>query len=216
MRRAGLSRREIKAVLGIGNSTLGQALKDEPPPAWTRRPNAKDDTRADARELRAQGPSLKEIVAKLGVSKSSVSLWVRDPELPPLSDEECRRRKAEASQRYWARERPLRDARRQAVRGAAADEVGKLSDREIVIAGAIAYWCEGAKNKPYRRAERVTFINSDPRLIRFFLRFLEVAGVAREQLPSASISTNSRMWGQRSNSGSASPERERPSSAGRR
>ncbi len=77
---------------------------------------------------------------------------------------------------------PLRDARRQAVRGAAADEVGKLSDREIVIAGAIAYWCEGAKNKPYRRAERVTFINSDPRLIRFFLRFLEVAGIAREQL----------------------------------
>ena len=30
-----------------------------------------------------------------------------------------------------------------------------LSDREILIAGAIAYWCEGVKNKPYRRHDRV-------------------------------------------------------------
>ena len=57
-----------------------------------------------------------------------------------------------------------------------------MTDREILIAGAIAYWCEGTKNKPHRRADRVVFINSDPVLIRFFLKFLDTAGIAREAL----------------------------------
>lgn len=61
-------------------------------------------------------------------------------------------------------------------------EIGKLSDREVLIAGAIAYWCEGSKNKPNNNANRVTFINSDPRLIDFFLRFLDVVGVSRDDL----------------------------------
>jgi hypothetical protein len=44
MRRAGRSRREIATALGLrGNRLLGELLRGEPPPAWTRRPNAKDD-----------------------------------------------------------------------------------------------------------------------------------------------------------------------------
>ncbi len=69
-----------------------------------------------------------------------------------------------------------------AARTAAAAEVGQLTEREVIIAGAITYWCEGAKSKPHRRDDRVSFINSDPALIKFFLRFLEVAGIAREHL----------------------------------
>jgi hypothetical protein len=75
-----------------------------------------------------------------------------------------------------------REARRQAVREAAATEIGAISDREIMIAGAVAYWCEGTKSKPYRRRDRVTFINSDPGLIRFFLRFLVLTGTRTEQV----------------------------------
>ncbi len=71
---------------------------------------------------------------------------------------------------------PAREARREAVRAAAAGEIGPLSEREILIAGAIAYWCEGAKSKPHRR-EQVVFINSDPALIKFFLRFLDEVGI---------------------------------------
>src|SRR5271165_392805 len=94
LRRAGRSRREIKAILGIAsNQTLGDALRGEPPPEWTRRPNAKDSVRAQARELRGQGLDYEEIAAQLGVSKSSVSLWVRDLPTPArLSYEECQKR----------------------------------------------------------------------------------------------------------------------------
>src|SRR6185437_8004712 len=112
LRRDGKSRRQIKELLGpISNSTLDDALRGEPPPEWTRRPNAKDDIRARARELRSQGLDYEEIAAALGVSKSSVSLWVRDLPIPQgLSYEECRRRAAEGVRRYWAVERQTQEA----------------------------------------------------------------------------------------------------------
>ncbi len=203
LRRAGHSRREIKALLGItSNATLDRAVRGEPPPEWTRRPNAKDEVRARARELRAQGLDYEEIVAALGVSKSSVSLWVRDMPRPPrLSYEETRKRAAEGVRRYWAAERPAREARREAVRAAAAAEIGDLTDREILIAGAIAYWCEGTKSKPHVLRERILFINSDPGLIRFFLRFLVTAGVESAQLrfrvyihETADVAAAERFW----------------------
>jgi transcriptional regulator with XRE-family HTH domain len=184
LRRAGRSRREIKEILGIGsNATLDRALRGEPPPEWTRRPRAKDDSRARARELREQGLDYEEIAGALGVSKSSVSLWVRDMPRPDrLSYEECRNRSAEGSRLYWETERPARETQREAVRAGAADQIGVLSKREVLIAGAIAYWCEGSKSKPPQLREQVVFINSDPGLIKFFLRFLHAAGVEPRRL----------------------------------
>lgn len=184
LRRAGKSRREIKEILGpMSNETLNDALKDEPPPEWTRRPNAKDEVRRRARELREQGLDYEEIAEALGVAKSSVSVWVRDLPTPArLNYEECRKRSAEGARRYWEAERPVREAHREAVCRAAGAEIGLLTARELLIAGAIAYWCEGSKNKPGRRTDRAVFINSDPALIRFFLRFLDAAGVPRTNL----------------------------------
>jgi hypothetical protein len=184
LRRAGRSRREIKEMLAItSNSTLDTVLAGEPPPEWTRRPNAKDAMRAKARSLREQGLDYDRIAAELGVAKSSVSYWVRDLPWPErLSYEECRKRAAEGVRRYWAAERPVRAAQREATRAAAAAEIGRLSGRELLIAGAIAYWCEGAKSKPYQPKERVDFINGDPGLVTFFLRFLDAAGVDRGQI----------------------------------
>jgi transposase len=164
LRREGKSRREIKEILGpMSNATLNEALQGVPPPEWTRRPNAKDELRDKARELRTQGMDYEEIAATLGVAKSSVSLWVRD--LPRLSYAESRKRSAEGARRYWAAERPAREAQRAAARASAAAQIGDLTDRELLIAGSVAYWCEGTKSKPYRRSERVVFVNSDPALI---------------------------------------------------
>jgi transposase len=184
LRREGKSRTEIQAILGsVSRSTLNEFLQGVPPPDWTRRPNAKDDLRDKARELRAEGLNYNQITARLGVSKSSVSLWVRDLPVPPrLSYEENRKRSAEGARQYWATERTVREAHRENERAAAAAEIGELTGREILIAGAIAYWCEGAKSKPHRQLYCAVFMNSDPGLIRLFLRFLDTAGVSRNDL----------------------------------
>ncbi len=203
LRREGKSRRQIKEILGpMSNSTLDEALQGEPPPEWTRRPNAKDDLRVKARDLRTQGLAYEEIAAALGVAKSSVSLWVRDLPAPQrLSHAERGKRAAEGVRRYWATQRHVYEARRAAARAAAAAEIGDLTDRERIIAGAIAYWCEGTKNKPGRRADRVIFTNSDPDLIRFFLRFLEATGTPRTDATfrvciheSADVASAERFW----------------------
>jgi hypothetical protein len=77
----------------------------------------------------------------------------------------------------------------------------RLSYEETRIAGAIAYWCEGTKSKPHKLRERILFINSDPGLIRFFLRFLIAAGVEPTQLrfrvyihETADVNAAERFW----------------------
>ncbi len=185
LRLAGKSLREIKQITGVtSNRALADALRGVPPQPWTRRPRAKDDLRAKARELRAKGYTYVEIVSELGVAKSSVSLWTRDmPRAGRISYQEIRQRNAASVSAFWADESPRREARRQAVSDAAAAEIGPLADREVIIAGAIAYWCEGSKNKPYRRYDNeVAFINSDSKMILFFLRFLAVVGIEPERI----------------------------------
>lgn len=57
-----------------------------------------------------------------------------------------------------------------------------MSERDLLIAGAILYWSEGAKSKPWRRAETIAFINSDPGLVRLFLAWLRMLGVEKDRI----------------------------------
>jgi hypothetical protein len=123
--------------------------------------------RQQARRLRRTGLPLAEIAARLGVSRSSVSLWVRDVEFDPLPrPARGRRREPNALQR-----------RRQAEIDRLVEEgrvrIGRLTEREFLVAGVALYAGEGTK-----RDGAVRFANSDPRMIRFFCcwlrRFFEI------------------------------------------
>jgi hypothetical protein len=198
LRREGLSRRQIQERLNLGsNGALGPLLEGEPPPEWTRRPNAKDDLRAKARELRKAGRTYDEIVAELGVAKSSVSLWVRDLPKPTRSPEEMRR----MSEARWGPYREEAEAVRRATHVGAKNEIGQLTDRELFLLGVGLYWAEGAKSKSYALREQVVFINSDPGVIRVFLAWLRLLEVEHEQLrfrvmihESADVAAAERYW----------------------
>ncbi|MFG3260313.1 hypothetical protein [Streptomyces sp. NPDC048172] len=180
LRREGLSRRQIRDRLKVSNNDLlNRLVAGEPAPEWTRRPNAKDGLRERARELRREGKTYDQIELELGVSRSSVSLWVRDLPRPP------RRTREEASaiaRRGWERTLALREEERQRTKAAAKAEIGALSDRELFLIGVGLYWAEGAKSKPYERREAVIFVNSDPDMIRIYLAWLDLLGVERERL----------------------------------
>ena len=181
LRRAGLSRRQIRDRLHVDNNDiLNRLLEGEPPPQWTKRPNAKDDLRDRARELRLKGWTYDRIQVELGCSKSSISLWVRDLPRPERRDPAEQARLA--SRKRWEHERLVREEARQRTKAAAEEEFGTMSDRDLLVAGVALYWAEGTKDKPYDRRERVAFVNSDPDVIRVFLAWLDLLKVERERL----------------------------------
>ncbi|NMI58894.1 MULTISPECIES: hypothetical protein [unclassified Streptomyces] len=200
LRRAGLSLRQIRDELQVHNKeTLQRLVAGEPPPEWTKRPNAKDDLRDRSRELRGQGWTYNEIQAELGCSKSSVSLWVRDlPHPEPRCTPEEQRARMNAG---LARLRAEQDRVREETKRAAAAAIGKLTDRELFLVGVGLYWAEGAKDKPYSRREQVLFVNSDPGMISVFLAWLDLLQVERERLrfrvmihESADVPAAERFW----------------------
>ncbi|MFD6292012.1 hypothetical protein ACFWDP_37660 [Streptomyces anthocyanicus] len=181
LRREGYSLRRIRDELKVyNNDILNRLVKGEPPPEWTKRPRAKDDLRDKARELRLQGWTYDRIQAELGCSKSSISLWVRD--LPKPERRDSVEQAKLAARKRWEHELAVRDERRQRTKETAAAGVGALSDRELLLVGVGLYWAEGTKDKPHARRESVTFVNSDPSVIRLYLAWLTLLGIGPDRL----------------------------------
>lgn len=184
LRLAGLSRSQIADALGLGSggNTLSRWLRDVPAPEWTRRPNAKDDLRAQAVAMRREGRSYREIGAVVGVAKSTLSLWLRDV---PLTEEQQRALELRGPRGMSRRARAIRASaaeRRARIHAEARDQVSELSESELFVAGVVAYWAEGSKNKPWRTGARVAFLNSDPAMIRLFLRWLRLLGIEEDRV----------------------------------
>ena len=130
---------------------------------------AKPELRVQARELRQTGMAVRDIAKMLHVSKSSVSLWVRDITLRSEQTEFLleRRRKLLITQNRGAdANRKKHRLHREQYR-----EMGRRRAREnptqLHLAGCMLYWAEGAKGR-----SRVFFVNSDPAMMRLFIRFL--------------------------------------------
>ncbi|HVM16448.1 MAG TPA: helix-turn-helix domain-containing protein [Gaiellaceae bacterium] len=121
-----------------------------------------------ARRLRREeGLSVKEIERRLGVSRSSVSVWVRDVRLTPEQRERLRR--TDPAHDGHAAAAAARRATFRA-RRAAAQERGRALAREpdaLFAAGCMLFWAEGSK-----RRDAVILVNSDPEMLRFFVWFL--------------------------------------------
>jgi hypothetical protein len=134
--------------------------------------------REQARAMRVDGATYDQIVGRLGVSKSSVSLWVRDLPHPERTPEGDARRLAGLRQQAASR-RAAQARERESFVSSVSEGIGRLSERELLIAGAAVYWAEGSKRKPWRLLDRVVFINSDPSMIVFFMAFLRSLGIDR-------------------------------------
>jgi hypothetical protein len=120
----------------------------------------KVEQRAQARVLRAQNLTLASIAAQLGVSKSSVSVWVRDVPFIP-------------SKRRYGPKRTTHPARRAKLRQIeeldrlGVDRIGTLSDEAFLVAGVALYAGEGAKTDG-----NVVFANTDASMVRLFCAWL--------------------------------------------
>jgi transcriptional regulator with XRE-family HTH domain len=179
-----MTRSQIARSLEISTWRVTELLAGETPISPGLRARAKDDLRAQARELRAEGLTYDQIVQKLGVSKGSVSLWTRDLPHPPKREPGSYEfeRVAAARRAQWEAVLAARDRERQANKKDAADFVGELSCRELLLVGAALYWAEGSKDKSYSRRKHLTFTNSDEHVIRVYLSWLSALHVKEERI----------------------------------
>jgi transposase-like protein len=124
--------------------------------------------REAARKLRREGAAINEIARRLGVSKSSVSIWVRDIGLTReqmrvlLERNPAYNRQLSGWTKLAARRRDERRAWQEEGR-----RIARLRDPSFV-AGCMLYWAEGSKGR-----NQLQFTNSDPVMARFFVEFLE-------------------------------------------
>lgn len=125
---------------------------------------------AQALKMRKRGLPYSTIKEKLGVSKSTLSYWLRDF---PLSRERINSLRAMSPRRIERFRNTMekkRALRLSEVRKKVADNIGKLSKRELFLAGLFLYWGEGGKTKRYS----ITLANTDSNMIRFYLKWLEI------------------------------------------
>jgi predicted transcriptional regulator len=143
---------------------------------------AKSLLRIEARKLREQGISVKTIASKLGVSKGSVSLWVRDLVLTVEQLEKLRNNSIVGSERgrllgsLVQKQRRLKLVEDFEIEG--IKFLSKRSKRDLLIAGLALYWGEGCKKR-----RSVEFCNSDPIMVKFYILWLmESFGIPKNQI----------------------------------
>jgi transcriptional regulator with XRE-family HTH domain len=135
-----------------------------------------------ARELRKKGLSIKEIQKRLKVSRSSVSLWVRDIKLNKKQLEKLYLNKKSGALKgsiiAAMNKIKEREMFTQKLNKEGEKEIGKMSKRDRFIAGVALYCGEGSKTDG-----EVSFANSDPKIIKFMVKwFQEFCNISPNQL----------------------------------
>jgi hypothetical protein len=139
--------------------------------------------RTQAALLRQEGLTYREILRHVPVSKSSLSVWLRDIVLTEAQkvrshgkNMQIRRRLVE----YNGFKRQAALTQHQFWQEMAKAEVGSISPEILKWIGVALYWGEGAKSSG--RGGLVNFCNSDPEMIRLMMRwFREICQVPEEK-----------------------------------
>jgi hypothetical protein len=112
-----------------------------------------------ARRLRSEGHTLADIASILSVSKSSVSLWVRDMNIEVRRGTPVRRRPHA--------QHTAKLAQIEACDRLGRERVGRISDEAFLVAGAALYAGEGNK-----RDGDLKFSNTNGEMVAFFCAWL--------------------------------------------
>ena len=122
--------------------------------------------------LRKTGKSLKKIAKLLGVSTSIVSVWSKEVKLTEEQKEKLKKRKVRVRHlRRLAKQSHLEKVLRvKKLFKDANAEIKPLSKKELFLTGIALYWAEGFKSI---KENRLGFCNSDPRMIKFILKWFK-------------------------------------------
>ena len=128
--------------------------------------------------MRKEGMSYSQIKEVIPVSKSTLSLWLEKYPLTPEKLRELRDLSPRRIEAYRATMKKKRDIRVSLQRNLVVKKIMKPTERELLVAGFFLFWGEGAKT---RRPE-VSLANTDPAMIRFFVKWLTLIGADKDKI----------------------------------
>ena len=144
----------------------------------------KNSSKDFAIELRKGGYSYSEIKKFVHVQKSTLSYWFRDIKLSEPQLARLKKKRIEANQR-GSKTKNLKTLKViEEIQKTSAKDIGTISKRELWLMGIVLYWRERLLNKNDSDLKKgIRFSSSDPRLIKFFIRWLEdVGGIKNEEI----------------------------------
>jgi predicted transcriptional regulator len=132
-----------------------------------------------ARELRKQGLYITEIGKRLNISYPTISLWVKDIRLNEEQQSVLKEQRRELIKNGI---NSVANKRRQKRNNSQQSGRTKAKDLDwLHIAGCMLYWAEGSK--PRGQARSMCICNSDPYLLKLFVRFLiESLNIPKEKI----------------------------------
>lgn len=131
--------------------------------------------RNQAIRFRKSGMSYSEILLRVPVAKSTLSLWLRSVDLSRMQKQRLTEKKLASIRRgseIWSQ---MRIKRTKIIMDQAISDVEKIkiNSVQLWLIGVALYWAEGAKEKLYKPGQGVSFSNSDPKMVKVFLKWLK-------------------------------------------
>lgn len=139
---------------------------------------AKHKKREEAFFLRKKGFSYSQIKESLGVSKSTLSTWLKHE---PLSKEKISELRDNSQKRIESFRNTMRSKREEVVEKVFAQEkkaIGSLSKRDLKLVALSLYWAEGTKSWD----SKTEITNSDPLLLSVFIQWMICSGVSKDRI----------------------------------
>lgn len=135
--------------------------------------------RRKAIELRKLGKSYGDIRKEIGVSKSTLSDWLKKYPLTIEQLELLKKNQDHRIEKFRQTMQHKREIKLQKYYGEQKDFLLPLSKKELLIAGIFLYWGEGSKT----RNSQLAVANTDPNLIQFVLLWMTKGlGISKDKI----------------------------------
>jgi hypothetical protein len=139
---------------------------------------AKRDIKEKVLQLRAEGKSYSQIREVITVSKSTLSVWLKNKPLTPSQLEMLQGKNEKRIENFRSKMLIKRNEKIKKSLVEASKDIGIFSQRDIFVGGIFLYFGEGSKTTKNTTA----LTNSNPFILKFFILWLGYLNVKRSRI----------------------------------